>query len=165
MGKIEKNSAGYVLALGVDYFCSECAYISEQGKCTMYTPEDENVSRYGSCILWTDLRNGRLEGNHSRTRRETAYEENQVGFSCKRCDEFVVGKSLCKKVDETGPPAPGMIHPDGCCNLWEKSPTRGDMSTDRLVQILPVGSRPDNGELTRLFRTVARIGTGIQGKV
>ena len=155
MGKIEKNNAGYVLALGVSYFCKECAFISERGECTSYVPAEANVTSTGGCILWQDLRDGRIEGNHSHTREETAYEENRYGFSCKRCDEFIVGRERCKKVAEDGPPAPGMIHPDGCCNLWEKSPTRGDLPTNRLVQILPVGFRPDTGELTRLFRTVS----------
>lgn len=124
--KITKAQAGYVYSPFSHYFCSECALLSHDGKCTNYTTADELVASTGGCNDWRDLARGRQEGQHDRTRAQTGYMENGVGFSCKRCEEFIGRAERCKKVDEAGDPAWGRIDPNGCCNFWERDPVDGN---------------------------------------
>jgi hypothetical protein len=151
MNKVTKAEAGYVLTPGSCYFCSECAFITADGLCSMYSGSEAKVAFYGGCNLWQDLYKGRMAGNGAATRATTGYTENRAGFSCKRCEEFNPAKLRCKKVGEDGPPAPGEISPDGCCNHWEKSPRTGN---DTFVQLGPNTS--PTMRIDELFRKVIK---------
>ena len=124
MDKLPKALVLYVFDPPSGYTCSECAFVSTTGKCTDYAGFDEKVSPHGSCNDWRTLRNGRIEGNHDRTREATGYVENYQGFSCKRCEEFVADTRRCLKVDEKGGLTPGEINPNACCNRWEPGARR-----------------------------------------
>lgn len=151
MNKVTKPEAGYVFVPGSCYYCSECAYITVDGLCSMYHGAEARVASTGGCNLWQDLCLGRMAGNGGATRATTGYLENRAGFSCKRCEEFNPAKLRCKKVEEAGEPAPGRIDPDGCCNHWEKDPKRGD---EEFVQIGPAPRDPLR--LDDMFRKMIR---------
>ena len=127
---------------GSEFHCEGCSFISEKGKCTNYVKKDENVDSDGGCIEWKDLKNGRIEGNHDRTRVQTGYERNKAGFGCRRCEYLIVGAEDCKKVDKDSPgDAPGKITITTCCNIWDKDHKRGNMTTPELVKLIQ-GNRP-----------------------
>jgi hypothetical protein len=125
-----KASVGYVYAPGTSLRCNECAFITVGGRCTDYQGAEQAVSpEYGSCNDWQDLRKGRIRGNGSRTRVQTAYLENLAGFGCRRCVHMSLAKSDCDAVDKDSPgDNPGRIDPYGCCTLWGKDPKRGKVS-------------------------------------
>jgi hypothetical protein len=138
--KLSKAEAGYIYAPGSELHCSECAFISKQGTCTDYVAKDEDVKSYGGCNDWKDLKNGRIEGNHDKTRIETGYVENKPGFGCRRCEELEVGSEDCKRVDKkTEGATPGKIDVMGCCNLWDADSKRSKMTTPALVQLIAQG--------------------------
>lgn len=125
--KIKKETVLYVFNPPTRYTCSECAFL-DNGECTDYVEDDDDVKPYGSCNDWQSSAKGHIKGNKQRTRKQTGYAENEAGFSCKRCEEFIPETKLCKKIDETGGLTPGRIDPDACCNRWEYSDLRGDKS-------------------------------------
>lgn len=124
-----KASVGYLYAPGTALRCNECAFISFGGKCTDYSGTEQDVNmEHGSCNDWQDLRRGRIRGNGSRTRVQTAYLENAAGFGCRRCEHMDLSRSDCSAVDKASPgDNPGRIDPYGCCTLWEKDPKRGKL--------------------------------------
>lgn len=126
--KIEKAIVLYVFDPPTRYSCSECAFITSTGECSDYVKADRDVKAYGSCNNWRSLVEGRIAGNHDHTREATGYAENREGFSCKRCDEFIADTRRCQKVDEAGGLTPGIIHPNACCNRWEPSPTKRNLT-------------------------------------
>jgi hypothetical protein len=123
--KIAKSTVLYVFQPDTVYFCSQCAFISPEGHCTDYVLEDDEVKPYGGCNDWQPLSKGRIKGNHGRTREETGYAENKVGFTCGRCEEFLPDIHECEKVK-------GAINPRACCNRWEKDPVTGDLDEAKL---------------------------------
>lgn len=127
MEKLNKATVLYVFNPPSKYTCEECAFI-KKGKCSNFVTSDEDVKPYGSCNDWRTAEYGTIEGTHDRTRNQTGYAENKAGFSCKRCGEYVPDTLHCKKVDETGGLTPGKIHPNACCNRWEKSDLRGNLT-------------------------------------
>jgi hypothetical protein len=128
-----KAAVGYLYAPGTALRCNECAFITLGGKCTDYAGTEQDVSaENGSCNDWQDLRKGRIRGNGSRTRLQTAYLENLAGFGCRRCEHMNLAKSDCSAVDKDSPgDTPGRIDPYGCCTLWEKDPKRGTWSESK----------------------------------
>jgi hypothetical protein len=122
----QKAAVGYVFAPGTSVLCGECAYIQED-LCTDHPGPEQFVSlETGSCNDWQDRRAGPVLGNHSRAWLMVAYAENDNGFGCRRCIHMGYPKRDCNAVDKDSPGlTPGEIHPYGCCNLWERDPTRG----------------------------------------
>lgn len=120
MGTIKKERAGYVYEPGSDYTCGECAFF-EGGLCMLYEEPGNKVKEHGSCILWQpDVKGVKSPEFGTTTKRETGYEENEEGFSCKRCEYFLSDKKDCKKVDKNSEGAtPGQIRSGACCNFWD----------------------------------------------
>lgn len=115
--KIPKAVALYIHKSG-RYTCNECVFYKEK-KCALYGPSVA-IQPYGGCNLW-------VKGTEDVpwiggvTKEETGYMENKEGFSCKRCEEFIAEKKACEKINKNSPgDDPGIIHPDACCNRWEK---------------------------------------------
>jgi hypothetical protein len=121
MGTIKKERAGYVYSPGSDYTCGECAFY-ESGKCLLYKKPGNDVETYGSCILWQpDVKGVEIPQIGTTNKKDTGYEENKPGFSCKRCEYFLYEEMDCKKVDKNSAGAtPGQIRSGACCNFWDK---------------------------------------------
>ena len=147
-GKIPKQAVGYVFNPETQYQCGVCVYSknkdfpNETKKCKILGPT-ENISKYGSCILWIHMdptREGTPEIPYidMLTKQHVDYGENEMGFSCKRCVYFEPGKMDCKKVDKDDPDGitPGIIHPNACCNHWESDPIRANMSTEEVNEYM-----------------------------
>jgi hypothetical protein len=130
--KLPKALVLYVFNPGSNYCCNQCAYLGPDDKCTAYVKDDDEVHGYGSCNLWCTAKAGYIKGDKNWTRTSTGYTENEAGFSCARCEEFIADSKRCKKVDEYGGLTPGIIHPRACCSRWEKSPQLGDLSEAKL---------------------------------
>lgn len=121
MGTIDKARAGYIYSPGSDYTCGECAFY-ESGKCLLYKERDNKVKAEGSCILWQpDVKGVEIPQIGTTTKQATGYEENEEGFSCKRCEYFLESQKDCKKVDKNSEgQTPGEIRSGACCNFWDK---------------------------------------------
>lgn len=133
--KVTKAEAGYEAA--DDVRCKECAFITEDGKCTHYPKSEEDVKAFGSCDDWQPLSEGRIVGNRSGTRVRTNYEENKEGFGCRRCEYMRVNVKDCKKVDRNSPgDTPGKIIGMACCRLWDPDEKRAKMTDAELVRIM-----------------------------
>jgi len=118
--KIDKAVVLYIHVEGVNYKCIECAFWKNK-KCALYGPSVA-IKEYGGCNLWLEKKDEReLPWIGSLTKKETGYMENEDGFSCKRCDEFIPSENNCKKVNRMSEgDDSGKISKDGCCNRWEK---------------------------------------------
>lgn len=134
MEKLNKATVLYVFNPPTHYFCSECAFISK-GLCTNYVSSDAAVKPYGSCNDWRTAEHGNIKGTEDRTKAETGYAENKAGFSCKRCGEYVADTKRCKEVDEKEGLTPEIIHPNACCNNWQKSSLRGDWTDEEFKNL------------------------------
>jgi len=116
------------------YQCKECAYFFDpESRCTQYKPGSDTVKAIGSCNLWDSNKHGYIRGTGNRSKDDTGYMENNAGFGCRRCEEFVADTKRCKKVDESGSPTRGIIHPLACCSRWEPDPTRANLSGKTLA--------------------------------
>jgi hypothetical protein len=165
MEKLEKQQAGYLYRPETHYVCGECVFQKElpKGKagCALFGPSETISLSKGSCDYFSHGHRPKPEVPWLGvwTKIELGYFENEGGFSCKRCEEFLVGKNDCKKVDKDSEgDTPGIISANGCCSNWERDPIRGGASDERLVQILaaPVEKRPENGKLEKVFRTLLK---------
>lgn len=107
-----KPQAGYIEKPNTQYQCKDCHFWMNK-LCALYG-EKIPIEEDGTCILWVQKEgDGDKDFVGTTTKKETGYEENADGFSCKRCEYFQKPNG-CKKVD-------GRISPDGCCNHWEKN--------------------------------------------
>ncbi len=108
--KIDKDDALYLERKNTDYECKDCIFYKEK-KCALYG-ESIEIQPFGSCNYWMQSK-GENEKDwlNTTTKKESGYEENKDGYSCKRCEYF--GNNKCEKVK-------GVISPDGCCDFWEK---------------------------------------------
>lgn len=94
-------------------------FLAKDERCTIHGPDDI-IKPYGSCGLFVKGYSmpGHPMGNV--TKRESGYEENRPGFSCKRCEYFHGDEKKCEKIDHNSfGDDPGIIHPDACCNAWD----------------------------------------------
>ncbi len=166
MKKLEKSAAGYLYRPETRYVCGQCVFYKPLpgGKygCAFFGPGETISLTKGSCDYFS-------HGHPSKdddipwlgiwTKLELGYFENPHGFSCKRCEEFIVGENDCKKVDKDSKgDTPGTISPNGCCSNWERDPVRGKLPDEQLVQILaaPVARRSEDGTLKTLFQKVIK---------
>lgn len=145
--KIPKEVVGYVFNPETQYQCSVCVYSKNKDypkqtkKCKILGPTDD-ISKAGSCILWIHM-DPTKEGTPEipwiamMTKQQVGYAENEMGFSCKRCEYFDAGKMDCQKVDKDSDGlTPGIIHPNACCNHWEPDPVRAKMSTEKVTEFI-----------------------------
>jgi hypothetical protein len=125
--KISKKEAVYVHAGDGNYHCAQCKEWNPAKLCRLFSITDV-VRDIGGCIYWA-------EGQPSNqnvpqklvTPAAAKYEENKAGFGCKRCEYFLREGWACKEVSNSGQPDNGFIHPEGCCNLWDKDELFGNM--------------------------------------
>lgn len=133
--KIKKQAALYIYRPNTEYTCNKCShYISGQyPRCALFAPNTP-IKPFGTCGLWVELKNNQVGPViNVITKEEAGYEENGVGFSCKRCEYFKVDKNDCEKVDKDSPgDTPKEIIGNACCNLWDKDDVRGNMTTEQL---------------------------------
>jgi hypothetical protein len=165
VNKLEKQQAGYLYRPGARYVCGECVFLKElpsgQQGCAFFGTAVKVSASRGSCNYYTYGPAPRpdVPWLNSFTKLELGYLENENGFSCKRCEEFAIGKNDCRKVDRHSPgDNPGIISPDGCCSNWERDSVTGRASDAKLVQILTntTRTRPVSGSLESVFHTVVR---------
>lgn len=129
MPKISKTNAGYVFFEGTEYVCAECyKWMNRHFPLTCAEVEGK-IAGFGGCNTFVP---GKVEFEvgppvaEKLTKISAGYAENKPGFSCKRCEYFDPENWDCSKVDkESDGPAKGVIHPNGCCNFWEKDEVRG----------------------------------------
>lgn len=108
--KIDKDDALYLEIKNTDYECKDCIFYKEK-KCALYGKEVD-IKPFGSCNYWMEDKIGvETDWLNTTTKKESGYEENKDGYSCKRCEYFHSGK--CEKVK-------GSISLDGCCDFWSK---------------------------------------------
>lgn len=120
--KIPKEVVLYIHKRDTSYKCKDCIFARDQGnKCALYG-SGVAIRPYGACGLWIKKK-GNIEIPYIGTynKENTGYAENQDGFSCARCEEFLPDQNDCKKIDKDSPgDDPGSIQPGACCNRWEK---------------------------------------------
>lgn len=129
--KLSKPIVLYVLNPPTDYTCRDCTFFNPtQSRCTFYNPKDDKVEPWGSCNLWSTNNRGfnYVRGPGTQTKEATGYMENESGFGCKRCSEFVADTKRCKEVE-------GEISPLACCSNWEADPIRSKLSTAQFKEM------------------------------
>lgn len=125
--KIPKEAVLYIHKKDTNYKCKDCLFARDQAnKCALYGTS-VSIRPYGACGIWVKKK-GNIDipfiGGY--TKENTGYVENQEGFGCKRCDEFLPEENDCKKIDKDSPgDDPGQILGGACCNRWEKLKDNG----------------------------------------
>lgn len=125
--KIPKSAVLYMHKQDTQYRCRDCVFAkANANKCAVYGPSVP-IRPIGSCGMFIKRKgNAEIGFIGGVTKEETGYVENQEGFSCKRCDEFLPDENDCKKVDKDSPgDDPGNIESGACCNRWEKIKDNG----------------------------------------
>ena len=127
MPKQEKSSAGYIHDRGTQYHCADCYKF--EPLILGCAEVRGTIRKIGGCNVFIKGRPGTGGGVALKlTQLEAGYVENKAGFSCKRCEYFNVAQWDCRKVDkDSRGPDQGLIHPDACCNNWEKDSLRGNV--------------------------------------
>jgi hypothetical protein len=135
MSKISKQAVLYLHKAGTQYECKDCVFYRD-GICALFSG-NATVKPFGSCGLWTEKKPGVIVPRIATvTKTEAGYVENEQGFSCKRCEEFILSGD-CEKVDKDSPgDDPGMIHKNACCARFELDKKRGSMTTSELINSL-----------------------------
>ena len=120
--KLPKWAVLYVDKGKKRYTCDECPmFIEDTERCTIHGKEDV-IKEHGTCGYWVEgppVSSDKHEPMGSVTKEESGYEENEEGFSCKRCNYFAMGQKKCKPVE-------GTIKPNACCAAWKKSSKYGN---------------------------------------
>jgi hypothetical protein len=132
MEKISKATAGYVHFEKTDYQCGECYKFNPDRAWQACAEVQGLIKPFGGCNQFIQGDVSQVKGitlPRKLSKEEAGYAENKAGFSCKRCEYFDRDKWDCNKpVDKDSPgPDKGMIHPDACCDFWEKSPIFGEI--------------------------------------
>lgn len=150
---LTKAQAGYQFRDGTEYVCGDCSFLKNTDGCSLFAASDKISATAGVCNYFAKGPSLDLPFTGLFNKRELGYVENRVGFTCGRCDHFLVGKDGCRKVDKNSPgDTPGSISPRGCCSLWERDSRRGNLSTTALVQLLAKVPEKSSG-----LRTLAGI--------
>lgn len=137
------------------YQCRDCPmWIGDVERCTIHGPEDV-IKPFGTCGYFVRGQPVSSEGHEPMggvTPLQSGYEENAVGFSCKRCAAYVAmvlengtlaDSGGCQIVDYDSPgDDPGKIHPDACCAAWTKDPEVGELPTDEFPRAQPGAGKP-----------------------
>lgn len=140
--KIKKEAVLYAFNPETQYTCGQCFHHKpDSNVCTLFGPNDPISPESGSCGFYVH-EDGEKTGIFSPivgviTKLQAGYAENKTGFSCKRCEYFVVGKNDCEAVDCKSPGlTPGIIHPNACCNNWDADKERSKLPTEKLLKVL-----------------------------
>lgn len=147
--KIKKEAVLYAFNPETQYTCGQC-FNRKPGTnvCSLFGPEDPISPDSGSCGFYAH-EDGTKSGIFAPivgviSKLQAGYAENKNGFSCKRCEYFMVGKNDCHAVDKSSPGlTPGIIHPNACCNNWDADAKRAKMPTPELLEYL---SKSDDSE-------------------
>ena len=128
---IPKPAAGYINTdpAGL-YHCSSCAlFLADSERCIGHST-DQIIKPFGSCAHWGLGASAlNLEPQNWWTPLDSAYSENEPGFSCARC-EYFTGDD-CELVDrESEGLDPGQILATSCCSLWENSDSELEEADD-----------------------------------
>lgn len=119
--KIPKSAVLYIHQRNTNYKCKDCLFQKNHANnCAIYGPVVA-IKPYGGCGEFIYYKgNFQMPYIGGYTKENTGYVENQYGFTCHRCDEFLPEGNNCKKVDKDSPgDDPGEILPVACCNRWE----------------------------------------------
>jgi len=144
MSKIAKETVLYIHRAGTQYTCSDCIFFRRsRGVCLIFNESDNQVKAYGGCGLWVErFKQVSMPIIGATTKTEAGYVENEAGFSCKRCDEFILSGD-CKKVDkESTGDDPGEINKNACCNRWSPDKERASMTNAQLMTYLKEQANP-----------------------
>jgi hypothetical protein len=138
---LAKSSAGYVFFTeDPSYRCGSCQFRKQEGaklRCLFFGPLVLISGEHGSC---NDYKYGNPVTDEYfapfLTKENLGYTENRLGFGCRRCSEFIVGKDDCETVDRKGGGfTPGRIDPLACCNFWRPDAVRAKLTDDQLIKI------------------------------
>jgi len=137
--KVKKEAVLYAFNPETQYTCGQCFNRKPKTSvCSLFGPNDPISPKSGSCGFYVH-EDGEKSGIFAPIvgvigKLQSGYAENENGFSCKRCEYFLVGENDCMKVDKDSPGlTPGEIHPNACCNNWEADSKRAKMSTPALL--------------------------------
>ncbi len=120
--KIPKSAVLYIHKKDTRYKCNDCIFAKDHAnKCAIYGSA-VSIKPWGGCGEFIMRKSAIVIGYiGGYTKENTGYVENQDGFSCGRCDEFLPDENDCKKVDKDSPgDDSGEIVAGACCNRWEK---------------------------------------------
>jgi hypothetical protein len=138
---ITKSQAGYLHVPRGDYDCDDCAFwIEPTRRCVLHGASD-TIMGTDSCnyftLGWPGTFGATPMGYFQKD--QSGFMHSTQGFSCKRCDYWLRDAWGCQEVDKDSEGNdPSMIHPDGCCNLWQPDPIYGNMSSDALITVREV---------------------------
>lgn len=144
--KIPKETVLYVFRPETQYTCNKCVQYKAKNPdakvatCALLAAK-ESIRPFGSCGFWIHMDpfgENTPEVPHLGvlTKLQVGYDENEQGFSCKRCEYFDPERLDCRKVDKDSEgDTPGIIHPNACCNRWEVDKVRGKMKTEDLLEM------------------------------
>lgn len=127
--KIAKEVALYIHLKGTNYKCKDCIFRKDHAnRCAAYG-SGISIKPWGGCGLFVFFK-GTVDIPYlpagMYTKENTGYVENQPGFTCGRCDEFLPEDQDCKKIDkDSAGDDPGKITSGGCCNRWAKMQANG----------------------------------------
>lgn len=137
---ILKSQAGYMHAPRGQYDCDDCPmWIEMSRRCVLHGASDI-VLESDSCNYFMLGFPGSLFGQTPLgllTKDQSGFAHSTAGFSCKRCNSWQRDEWTCCQVESNSEGDDlNMIHPDACCNLWEKDSVYGSMPTEALIQIV-----------------------------
>ena len=138
---ISKADASYVLWPETEYRCKdECINLKSATECAILGSLVKIDAAAGSCDYYIHggMTDWKMPVTGCITKDSAGYAQNpsRQGFGCKRCKWFDADSLDCYRgVDkESAGPAPGMIHPNGCCNLNDPDEVRGKMTREELTE-------------------------------
>src|SRR5579859_912440 len=146
MSKIPKEAVLYIHDAVTQYQCVDCIFLKNGNRCAFMGPAVP-INWWGGCGLFKQsiVPAVSVPWLGTMTKEQIGYAENKPGFSCKRCEEFILSGD-CKKVDKDSPgDDPGEIHKNSCCNRWEADEKRAPMSTPEVLRYLR-SSTPEETE-------------------
>lgn len=139
--KIKKEAVLYAFNPETQYTCGQCFNRQPGTKvCSLFGAGDPINPDTGSCGFYVheDTEKSGIASPPVGviSKLQAGYAENSKGFSCKRCEYFLMGQNDCKKVDKESPGlTPAIIHPNACCNNWEADAKRAGMTTEDLLKM------------------------------
>ena len=135
--KVSKGAAGYQFRPETNYTCGMCVFRKGSSGCAIFGPSFPVSSSSGTCIEFIHGPENVVPWLGLLTPQEASYTVNTNGFSCKRCEYFGAGQNNCQKVDSKSKgDTPGVISPNGCCNLWVGDSKRGKLPDVSLQSLL-----------------------------
>jgi len=139
---IPKEAALYMFRPETQYTCDKCVFSKNKSNKCAVLGASESIKPFGSCGFWMHMD---PKGENTPiipwlgivSKQEAGYNENNTGFSCKRCEYFIIDKMSCLKVDkDSDGDTPNKIHPNACCNRWEADKKRAAMTNDQLNEFI-----------------------------